>query len=77
MILGITLVMIIASLGRAGAGQIVRGICGFALQEVGECPQCKLVAEERAEERGEAQEALFREVEEILEQVEDCAGAVG
>ena len=74
MILGITLVMIIASLGRAGAGQIVRGICGAALQEVGECPQCKLVTEERAEEREEAHEALFREIEEFLGQGSNTTG---
>jgi len=65
-------VVIIASVGEAEAKQITCGICGFALDEVSECPRCKLIAEETAKElkaRQEAHEALFREVNEILEGV--------
>ena len=64
-------VVIIGSLGKTGAGRVICGICGFALNEAGECPRCRLAAKEgakRLRERGEAQEALFREIEEFLEQ---------
>lgn len=46
-------VIIIAPVGKAGEEQreqIVCGICGFALDEVGYCPRCKLVIREMAEE---------------------------
>lgn len=65
------LIVIIGSLGRAGAERVICGICGFALNDVGGCPRCKLVTAEAAKElkeQQEAEEALFREVEEILEQ---------
>ena len=67
-------VVIIASAGKTEAEQVTCGICGFALNEVGECPRCRLAAKEGAKklkERGEAHEALFREIEEFLEQGED------
>jgi len=63
--------VIIASVGKAEAKQIICGICGFALNDVGGCPRCKLITEEPAKElkeQQEAEEALFREIEEILEQ---------
>jgi len=65
------LIVIIGSLGRAGAERVICGICGFALNDVSGCPRCKLVTEEAAKElkeQQEAEEALFREIEEILEQ---------
>ena len=65
------LTVIIASAGRTKAEQVTCGICGFALNEVSECPRCRLVTQEGArelKEREEAREALFREIEEILEQ---------
>ena len=67
-------VVIIASVGKTRAEQVICGICGFALDEVGECPRCRLAADEGAQElqeRQEALDALFREVEEILEQTGD------
>jgi hypothetical protein len=67
-------VVIIAPVGEAEAKQVVCGICGFVLNEVGECPRCKLITEEAAKElkaQREAQEALFHEIEEILEQAGD------
>ena len=66
--------VIIASLGKTEAEQVICGICGFALNEVSECPRCRLAAKEGAQEfqeRHEALEALFREIEEFLEQAED------
>ena len=71
---GHELVVIIASQGKTEAGQVICGICGFVLNEVGECPRCRVAAREgakRLKERGEALDALFREVEEILEQAGD------
>ena len=68
------LVVIISSLGRTEAERVICGVCGFALNEVGECPRCRLAAKEgakRLRERGEAHEALFREIEEFLGQGED------
>jgi len=64
------LTVIIASAGRTKAEQVTCGICGFVLNEVGECPRCKLVTEEDAQElkeKDEGHEALFREIEETLE----------
>jgi len=71
---GQELVVIIGSLEKTEAERVICGICGFALDEVGECPRCRLAAKEGAKElkeRGEAHEALFREIEEFLEQGED------
>ena len=71
------LVVIIASVGEAESKPVVCGICGFALEEVGECPRCKLAAKEGAQklkEQGEAHEALFREIKEFLEQGDDATG---
>ena len=68
------LVVIIGSLGKTGAKWVICGICGFALDGVRQCPRCRLAAKEGAKklkERGEAHEALFREIEEFLEQGED------
>ena len=61
--------LIIASVGKAGKETVTCGICGFILNEVGECPRCKLMVAETVrgiEARQEMREALFREVGEIL-----------
>ena len=63
-------VLIIASVGEVGKEKVTCGICGFALNEASECPRCKLIVEETARDtqaRQEMREALFKEVEEILE----------
>ena len=42
------------------------GVCGFVMNEAGECPRCKMMAEDTArdiEARQDTREALFREVE--------------
>ena len=62
-------VLIIASVGKAGKEKVTCGICGFVLNEAGECPRCKLMTEEIARDiqaKQEMREALFKEVEEIL-----------
>ena len=71
---GQELTVIIASLGKTETERVICGICGFALSEVGECPRCRLAAKEgakRLKQRQEMREALFREIEEILEQAGD------
>jgi len=65
------LVLTIGSVGEADKEQVTCGICGFVMDEAGECPRCKLMVEQAArdiEARQEMREALFREVGEILEQ---------
>ena len=45
------------------------GICGFVMDEVGECPRCKLIVEDSAHElEREARERdrLFDDIEEFL-----------
>lgn len=63
------LVLIIAATGKAEE-QVVCGICGFVLDEVGECPRCKLINRQAARRIRARQEreraAMFREVEMIL-----------
>ena len=62
-------VLVIAATGKAEQGQVMCGICGFALNEVGECPRCKLIDGEIAKDiraRQEEKEAMLREVEAIL-----------
>jgi hypothetical protein len=65
------LVVIIASVGKAGEVErptYVCGICGFVMTELGECPRCKLQVEEgakglRARQSGKA---LFGEIDQIV-----------
>jgi len=64
------LVLVIAATGEAEEERVVCGICGFVLDEVGECPRCKLINEKsgrhiRAQKEA-ATEAIFREVERIM-----------
>lgn len=61
--------VIIAATGKAEPEKVICGICGFVLDEVGECPRCKLVnkwAARVVEAQQERREAMLREVEEIL-----------
>lgn len=64
-------VLIVASVGKAGKKKVTCGVCGFVMDEAGECPRCKLIAEEMAGDikaKQQMREALFREVEEILKE---------
>ncbi len=70
------LVIIIASTGKAHdekKEEVVCGICGFALDKVGECPRCKFQNAMIAEElRKKAEtDAFLREVEEIAQRAWD------
>ena len=65
------LVVIIAATGEAEEKPIICGICGFVLDEVGDCPRCKLVVKENAKRiraRRDERAEMFREVSDILEE---------
>jgi hypothetical protein len=64
------LVVILAPVGKADKEQVVCGICGFALNEAGECPRCKLQNEEIAKglRKRQSREAFLREVDELVKE---------
>jgi hypothetical protein len=66
--------VIIAATGKAEPERVVCGICGFVMDEVGDCPRCKLLDEAIAgsiRARQEQRAAMLREVEEILREEEE------
>jgi hypothetical protein len=67
------LIVIIASLGKAEKEQVVCGTCGFALDQVGECPRCKIQIEETCKgfRAKQQREVLFREADGIVKRWED------
>jgi hypothetical protein len=67
-------VVIIAAMGEAEPDKFICGICGFAMDELAECPRCKLINQMNAwriyasaEERKE----MFEEVKRILHSEDD------
>ncbi len=61
--------VIIAVTGAAEPEQFTCGICGFVMDEAKECPRCKFIDQDntrRIRARQEENEALFREVMEVL-----------
>ena len=40
------MVLIIAPIGEAESATYTCGVCGFVMNEVGECPRCKLAVQE-------------------------------
>jgi hypothetical protein len=44
------LVLIVAPIGDAEPATYTCGVCGFVMNEVGECPRCKLAIQEGAAE---------------------------
>lgn len=66
--------IIIAATGEAEKKPIVCGICGFVLDEIGDCPRCRLMNAEAArqiEARQEERAALLDEVDDILREPDD------
>ena len=62
-------VVIIAATGEAEPEKFVCGVCGFAMDELGACPRCKLINQMMAWEikaSAEEREAMFEEVRRIL-----------
>ena len=73
------IVVIVASVGKAGQVEkekYVCGVCGFALDGVGECPRCKLQNEEIAKrlEAMQERDALFREIGDVVDEAWGEAG---
>jgi hypothetical protein len=49
---------------------VICGVCGFVMDEMGECPRCKLMLEDAArvlENKLREREQLFEDVDEFLE----------
>jgi hypothetical protein len=67
------LVLIIAPIGDAEPATYTCGVCGFVMNEVGECPRCGLAMEEGAVglDRGDARPDILDEVDEILRILND------
>jgi hypothetical protein len=65
---GQRLVLIIAPMGDAPSPNYTCGICGFVMNEVGECPRCKLQAEEFERE---VQQRLAEQTPDVFEQVRE------
>jgi hypothetical protein len=59
-------VLIIAPIGEAEAATYTCGICGFVMNEVGECPRCKLAAEAEVQSVSEGADILDQ-VRELLD----------
>jgi hypothetical protein len=59
------LVLIIAPVGEAATATYTCGVCGFVMNEVGECPRCRLAIEEGAAEIAGGEDTL-----DILDQVD-------
>src|SRR5450759_3195639 len=66
---GKRLVLIIASVGDAPSPNYTCGICRFVMNDVGECPRCKLAVEDDAERLQRASRAgdVFEAVRELLD----------
>ena len=60
------LVLIIAPLGAAEPATYTCGICGFVMNDVMECPRCKLIVQQQADELADTGERRS-----VLDQVED------
>jgi hypothetical protein len=50
---------------------VICGICGFVMDEVQECPRCKLIVEEATREVEREREELFEDIEDYLERGEE------
>jgi hypothetical protein len=61
------LMVILVPLGEAEKKPFTCGICGFVMDELHECPRCKLAVEETAREVERAREQLFGDIEEFLQ----------
>jgi len=71
--------LIIAPIGGTPSPTYTCGISGFVMNEVGECPRCKLAVEDDAERLQRASRAgdnVFEQVRELLDG-EDNEGPTG
>jgi hypothetical protein len=69
---GRQVMLVIAPLGEADPDVVLCGICGFPVNDAGQCPRCLLATEEAAEAigRAAAEERLMEEIEEHLRGLE-------
>jgi hypothetical protein len=61
-------VLIIAPVGEAEPATYTCGVCGFVMNEAGECPRCRLLVEGESESVAEG--------EDILDQVDQLLGGL-
>jgi hypothetical protein len=59
--------LIIAPVGEAEPATYTCGVCGFVMNEAGECPRCKLAAESKTESVAEGSDILDQ-VRELLDE---------
>jgi hypothetical protein len=64
---GASPVVVLVPLGEAEKEPVICGVCGFVMDELGECPRCKLAVEETAREVEREREQLFENIEAFLE----------
>ena len=65
------LVLIIAPLGAVEPQTYTCGICGFMYDAYGECPRCKLIVQQQADELAEASEQRR-----VRDQLEDLLAGI-
>jgi hypothetical protein len=67
------LVLIIAPIGEAERPTYTCGVCGFVMDEAGECPRCKLAIEEGAVEleSGGDTPDILDQVDELLRGIDN------
>jgi len=65
---GQRLVLIIAAAGEGEPKTLTCDICGFVMNEVGECPRCKLIVQQQADEPIDTGErrSVIEQVENLL-----------
>jgi hypothetical protein len=61
------LMLVFVPLSEAETEPVICSVCGFVMDEVGECPRCKLMVEEAAREVESERDQLFENIEEYLE----------
>jgi hypothetical protein len=68
------LMVVFVPLGKAEKEPVICGICGFVIDEVGECPRCELAlrsATDAIERRIQERDQLFDDIEGFLERGEE------
>ena len=67
------LMVVLVPLDMAEEDTVTCGVCGFVINDVGECPRCKLVVEDRAralESEARERDRLFDDIQDFLERDE-------
>jgi hypothetical protein len=64
------LLLIIAPIGEAEPATYTCGVCGFVMNEAGECPRCRLANAGAGDER-RGEEGFLQEVRELLDRIDE------